>query len=88
VTVEPEVCGPVAYLALSFCVQEDSMRVKAVATELRVCVDTIKKLERAGAIPPAHRDHVGHRRYRPEDVEKIRRLIYGAPPARETVIVA
>jgi DNA-binding transcriptional MerR regulator len=52
------------------------MRVKAVADELSVSIDTIKKLERTGAIPPAPRDHVGHRRYRPEDVEAIKRVLY------------
>ncbi len=52
------------------------MRVKDAAEQLEVSIDLLKQLGKRGLIPAPLRDHAGHRRYRPEDVEVIRRVIY------------
>ena len=58
------------------------MRVKDAAEDLEVSIDLLKQLEKRGLIPSPPRDHAGHRRYRPEDIEIIRRVIYkGGGPA-------
>ena len=56
------------------------MRVKDAAEQLEVSIDLLKQLEKRGLIPVPPRDHAGHRRYRPEDIEVIRRVIYQASP--------
>ena len=52
------------------------MRICEAATELGVSPTWLRRLERAGRIPPAPRDLNGHRRYGPEDLARLRRLIY------------
>ncbi len=52
------------------------MRVIDVARELGFSADWIRRLEREGRIPPARRDFNGHRRYSPEDVRKLRELLF------------
>lgn len=52
------------------------MRVIDAARELGISPDWLRRLERAGRIPAPPRDLAGHRRYRPEDVEAIKRVLY------------
>lgn len=51
------------------------MRVIDVARELGLSTDWIRRLEREGRIPPARRDCNNHRRYRREDLERLRELL-------------
>jgi DNA-binding transcriptional MerR regulator len=53
------------------------MRITRVAGELGVSSAWIKRLERDGLIPRIPRDPNGHRRFAPEDVERLRELIFG-----------
>ena len=58
------------------------MRSGRTATRLGISASWLRKLERQGKIPRAARDRNGHRRYTPEDVERIRQVIY--PPGEAT----
>jgi DNA-binding transcriptional MerR regulator len=58
------------------------MRIREIATELRVSTTWLRRLERAGLVPPPARDRNGHRRYGPEDLVRLRRLIYVRGGAR------
>ena len=53
------------------------MRIAAVAQELGVSSDWLRRLERAGEIPKAQRDVNGHRRYATDDVVRLRELLFG-----------
>jgi len=57
------------------------MRVIEVARQLGVSTDWIRRLERAGRIPPATRDSNGHRRYGQADVERLRAILI---PSRQS----
>ena len=52
------------------------MRVGEAAREFRISADWLRRLERNGHIPPAQRDFNGARRYGPDDVERIRRIVF------------
>jgi len=52
------------------------MRVAQLARELGFSADWIRRMEREGRIPPASRDLNGHRRYRPEDLKRLRKLLF------------
>ena len=52
------------------------MRVGSFARELGFSAEWIRRMEREGKIPCAPRDLNGHRRYRPEDVERLRKLLF------------
>jgi len=52
------------------------MRIGKVAARLAVSPDWLRRLERSGRIPAPPRDLVGHRRYRPEDIEAIRQILF------------
>lgn len=54
------------------------MRIAELARQLKVSPDWIRRLERAGLIPVPDKDLHGHRRYGPEDLERIRAVIF--PP--------
>ncbi len=56
------------------------MRCVDVARQLGFSPDRLRRAERDGEIPPVPRDKNGHRRYRPEDMERLRRLLFR--PAR------
>jgi|OpeIllAssembly_1097287.scaffolds.fasta_scaffold881275_2 DNA-binding transcriptional MerR regulator len=52
------------------------MRVVDVSKELEISGDWLRRLEKAGIIPPIPRDRNGYRRYTPEMVACIRRVIF------------
>lgn len=52
------------------------MRIGDVAKQLRVSTDWLRRLERRGDLPKAHRDRNGHRRYTPQQVEVIRASLF------------
>ena len=56
------------------------MRTSAVARELNVSPDLIRRLEARGEIPPVRRDRAGQRRFSSEDVERLRCVIYPVHP--------
>src|SRR5437867_12743923 len=58
------------------------MRISGVAAQNGVRPSWLRKLERQGRIPRAARDRNGHRRYTPEDDDRIRQVIY--PSVDET----
>jgi len=51
------------------------MRTAAVAAQLGISADWVKRLERAGKIPRVARDVNGHRRYSRADLERLRKVI-------------
>jgi hypothetical protein len=53
-----------------------SMRILTVSQLVGISSDWIRKAERAGLLPPAQRDRAGHRRYREEDIERIRAVLF------------
>ncbi|MGH7410743.1 MAG: MerR family transcriptional regulator [Candidatus Methylomirabilis sp.] len=55
------------------------MRIHDVARELGVSSEWLRQLERKGEIPRAARDRNDHRRYTPEDLERLRGLLYPPP---------
>ena len=59
----------------------NGMRCVDVARELGFSADWLRRAERDGKIPPVQRDLNGHRRYSPEDVKRLRELLYR--PARQ-----
>jgi DNA-binding transcriptional MerR regulator len=54
------------------------MRIKALAAQLGVSIDWLRRKERAGLIPRATRDLNGHRRYCEEDVALLRAILFPA----------
>ena len=52
------------------------MRIGMVAKRVGASPSWLRKLERHGKIARAARDRNGHRRYTPEDVERIYQVIY------------
>ena len=52
------------------------MRCAGVARELGISADWVRRAEREGKIPPVRRDLHGHRRFRPEDVERLRQILF------------
>ena len=56
------------------------MRIGVVAGRLGVSRDTVRRLEREGAVAPA-RDRVGQRRYTERDIASLQRALFpkGAP---------
>ena len=52
------------------------MRIAAVARKLGVSADYLRSLEKDGRIPPALRDINGHRRFFPEDVDRLRSVLF------------
>ncbi len=52
------------------------MRIHDVARELGVSPEWLRQLERKGQIPQAARDRNEHRRYTPEDLERLRQALY------------
>lgn len=55
----------------------DTLPVGAVAEELGVTVGYLRLAERLGIVPEPKRSPGGHRRYSPEDIERLRRLGVG-----------
>jgi DNA-binding transcriptional MerR regulator len=55
------------------------MRISQVAHECGVSADLIRRLERAGVLPPAARDLNGHRRYSADDVKRVRSIVIPEP---------
>lgn len=53
------------------------MRITDAARKLNVSAAWLRQLEKAGRIPTAQRDINGHRRFSGDDVERLRRLLYG-----------
>jgi DNA-binding transcriptional MerR regulator len=58
-----------------------TLSITEVAKQFSTHVRTIQKLEAEGKISPVARDSRGNRRYRPEDVARIRKLYFGGTPA-------
>jgi len=58
------------------------MRIGKLAAQFDVSTDWLRRLERSGRIPAPPRDLVGHRRYRPEDIEAIRQILFPAQQDR------
>jgi DNA-binding transcriptional MerR regulator len=56
------------------------VRISEIARQLGVSADWLRQLERLGRIPRAPRDVNGHRRFRADDVGRLRDLLYPAPP--------
>lgn len=52
------------------------MRITDVARRLGCSPDFLRDLEKSGRIPPAPRDMNGHRRFAPEDVERLRTVLF------------
>ncbi len=52
------------------------MRIKEAAKELGISISLLRRLEREGRLPPAMRDLGGQRRYAPEDIAKLRGLLF------------
>ena len=52
------------------------MRIEAVAEELKVSRDWLRRKEREGLFPAVARDRVGHRRYSAADLERIREVLF------------
>ena len=61
-----------------------TVRIAQAARSLGYSSATLIRLERLGRIPPAQRDHSGHRRYTPQDVERIRAVLFGGHFERRT----
>lgn len=59
------------------------MRIGNVSKRVGTSTSWLRKLEHQGKIPRARRDRNGHRRYTPEDVDRIRRVIYPSGEAPE-----
>jgi len=53
-------------------------RINGAAKELDVSADWLRRLERAGRIPPARRDLNGHRRYSQKDIKQLRDVLFGS----------
>jgi Helix-turn-helix domain len=53
------------------------MRTADTARELGISPDWLRRLERAGRIPPASRDLNGHRRFSQADIERLRAVVLG-----------
>jgi DNA-binding transcriptional MerR regulator len=51
------------------------MRIGDVAARLGISREWLRRLERAGKLPPAARDINGHRRYSPQDIAAMRRAL-------------
>lgn len=64
------------------------MRIRAIASELGVSPDWIRRAERAGRIPPIPRDVNGHRRFSRADVERLRVALFPPTVGREPTEVA
>lgn len=56
------------------------MRVSAAAAELGCSVETIRRYERAGLIPPASRNRAGQRVYTASELAVIRRVLTPSLP--------
>ncbi len=54
------------------------LRVGAVAQLCEACTDTVRNYDRKGLIT-SYRDRNGHRRYRLEEVLKLRRILVSKP---------
>jgi DNA-binding transcriptional MerR regulator len=54
---------------------ETFIRIQAAAAQLGVSVETIRRYERRGLIPPAVRNRAGQRVFTSHDPEAIRRVI-------------
>jgi predicted site-specific integrase-resolvase len=57
------------------------MRISKAAQECGVSADLIRRLERAGLLPPATRDLNGHRRYSADDIRRVRAIVIPERPA-------
>ena len=57
------------------------MRISKAAQECGVSADLIRRLERAGLLPPATRDLNGHRRYSADDIRRLRAVVIPDPGA-------
>ncbi len=55
------------------------MRLTECARLIGVSPDTLRRWERRGLVSPT-RDWAGHRRFSPEDIAAIRRLVLGNAP--------
>ena len=55
------------------------MRIGDVAGRLGVSRDTLRRLEREGAVAPA-RDRAGQRRYTEGDIVSLRRVLFAKKP--------
>ena len=62
---------------------QESMRIGGAAKRHGASTSWLRKLERQGKIPRAARDRNGHRRYTPEDIERIRQVIYPSDEAND-----
>ena len=56
------------------------MRISEVAKELGFSADHLRELEKAGRIPRVTRDANGHRRFKVEEVERLRTILYQQKP--------
>lgn len=61
------------------------MRASEAAKALGISADWLRRLERAGRIPPLPRDLNGHRRLSPEDLERLRVLLYARHPTEPPI---
>jgi len=52
------------------------MRVSEAARELGISRDWLRRLEKEGQIPAPPRDLAGHRRYTPEHLDRIRKVLF------------
>ncbi len=52
------------------------MRIMAVARQLGVSADWLRRLERTGRLPAPRRDVNGHRRYTDEDLTQLKEAIF------------
>jgi predicted site-specific integrase-resolvase len=52
------------------------MRLGELARKLGVSAHWLRRLEKAGRVPPPPRDINGHRRYGPEDIAAVKRALF------------
>jgi len=52
------------------------MRITAVARRLGCSPEFLRDLEKSGRIPPAPRDLNRHRRFSPEDIQRLKAVVF------------
>jgi len=54
------------------------LRIGEVARQTGLHATTIRRLEQRGLLPPPRRDWAGHRRFAPDDLDRLRALMFPA----------
>jgi DNA-binding transcriptional MerR regulator len=58
----------------------EALYIGEVAQMFGVHQRTLHRLEQGGKLGPIPRDHTGKRRYRPTDIARLRKLLFGGSP--------